>query len=414
MSQKKGLQEKRGANDGMVSSMDKPFDSERPNIRDCASGKAMAATLIAWFAKAKRPLPWRVLYRPYSVWISEMMLQQTQMERGVAYYLRWMKLFPTIASVAKASEAELLKAWEGLGYYRRVRNIQAAAKIIVAEHGGVFPSDFEAIRALPGIGDYSAGAIASIAFEQDVPAVDANVLRVFARLFDIDSSVREKATQQRIRGLVMETMPQGQARDFNQALMELGALVCGKNPQCDYCPLAAYCESLRLGIALERPVGIQRKASIPIEVATGVLVHDGQIYVQRRPETGVWAGFWELPGGRIEAGESPEEAVVREFMEETGFAVQCKEKLAVIRHGYTTYRVTLHCFVLTLDEGGAGLHEASAKSIGKGPKPPILTAATAFQWLTFDELVQNTLPAGHRKLIDKLQRDLLFQSYLSA
>lgn len=365
--------------------------------------QAIGHALVDWFAKAKRDLPWRRDYTPYAVWISEMMLQQTQMDRGVAYFQRWMERFPDIKSVAEAPEDDLLKAWEGLGYYRRVRSIQAAAKTIMAEHDGIFPSDFDKIHALSGIGDYTAGAIASIAFEQRVPAVDANVERVFARLFDIDSSPKDKATATKIRELVMAAMPHGHARDFNQAIMELGALICRKGPNCGQCPVAQYCEAYRLGIVHERPILQAKKTSIAMNVATGVLVHGGKIYVQKRIDTGLWAGFWEFAGGRIEDGESPEEAIVREFMEETGFAVRVRSKLAVVKHGYTSYRVTLHCFALELDV-----------SEGISPFNPVpkLTAATAYDWLGFAEVDTLTLPAGHRKLMDKLQRDMVFQSYL--
>lgn len=389
---------------GLAPLVPREFMGYIPRMFDDSSPETFAAfgaALLDWFAAARRPLPWREHYAPYGVWVSEIMLQQTQMERGVEYYLRWMKMFPDVAHVAAAPEEELLKAWEGLGYYRRVRNLQAAARVIMQEHGGVFPSDFDAIRKLPGIGDYTAGAIASIAFNQDVPAVDANVERVFSRLFDIDTPVRERATALRLKGLVERAIPSGRARDFNQALMELGALVCRKTPDCGCCPVTDSCESLHLGIPGERPVPVPKKAVVPLEVATGVLVHDGRIYVQKRPEEGVWAGFWELPGGRIEAGESPEQAVVREFMEETGFAVRCADKLAVIRHGYTTYRVTLHCHLLHFD---AGSNSTPADSPG-------LTAASAFRWVRFDELDALTLPAGHRKLVDKLRTDLRFAAY---
>lgn len=377
--------------------------------------KDIGRALLAWFAKAKRDLPWRKDYTPYAVWISEMMLQQTQMDRGVAYFQRWMVRFPDIKSVAEAPEDDVLKAWEGLGYYRRVRNVQAAARTIMAVHDGVFPCNFKEIRELSGIGDYTAGAIASIAFEEAEPAVDANVERVFARLFDLDGPVKEKATAQRIRELVMMAMPERQARNFNQAIMELGALVCRKNPDCSHCPLREYCESLRLGIVHERPIATAKKASIAMNVATGVLVHKGKIYTQKRLDTGLWAGFWELPGGRIENAEalgqeqdeSPEKAIVREFMEETGFAVRVKSKLAVIKHGYTSYRVTLHCFALELEEVPECVEQDNM-----GYPNPELSAATAYAWRSFEELNSVTLPAGHRKLVDKLQRDLVFQAYL--
>ncbi|MBR5734033.1 MAG: A/G-specific adenine glycosylase, partial [Desulfovibrionaceae bacterium] len=204
-------------------------------------------TLLNWFAANRRPLPWRAGYSPYATWIAEMMLQQTQMERGVAYFRRWMETFPDIASVAAAGDDELLMAWEGLGYYRRARYIKAAAKAIMERHKGVFPHEFKDILALPGIGPYTAGAIASTAFNAPVPCVDGNVERVLSRVFDIDIPLRSEPGKTRLRTLARGLIPEGRARDFNQALMELGALACRKKPLCSACPMAAVpklCESL--------------------------------------------------------------------------------------------------------------------------------------------------------------------------
>ena len=200
--------------------------------------KDFAAGLLAWFERAMRPLPWRETYDPYSVWISEIMLQQTQMERGVAYFNAWMRLFPDIPSVADAPEEAVIKAWEGLGYYSRARNLHKAAKIIIQEHGGAFPRDVGAIRALPGIGEYTAGAIASIAYNEPVPAVDANVMRIFSRICDIDVPLTHAGVKEFVTSAVRSLMPEDSPRLFTQALMELGALVCAQKPDCPACPLA--------------------------------------------------------------------------------------------------------------------------------------------------------------------------------
>lgn len=359
---------------------------------------AFANDLLTWFDANKRALPWREDYDPYRVWISEIMLQQTQMERGVAYFHRWMEALPSITAVAEAHEDTLLKLWEGLGYYSRVRNLHKAAKIIAAEHKGVFPEEHAAIRALPGIGEYTAGAIASIAFNQDVICVDANVERVFSRIFDIDSPVKQKHNMAFIRKTVTDVLPSGHAREFNQAVMELGALVCSKKPRCERCPLQQYCEAFHLGIPHERPVPTAKKEIKHIDVATGFLIHQGKIYIQKRPDFGVWAGFWELPGGSVEKGEAPEETVVREFMEETEFPVTIEDKILVVKHGYTTYRVTMHCYFLTF----ADQHSAE----------PVLHAATEYRWVSMDELDEVTLPAGHRKLLDHLQNDMRLKPLL--
>ena len=353
---------------------------------------ALQAALLDWFAVHQRALPWREKYTPYEVWISEVMLQQTQMERGVAYFKRWMEHFPDVASLARAHEEEVLRLWEGLGYYSRARNILRAARLIMERHGGCFPSQEADIRALPGVGPYTAGAIASIAFGASLPCIDANVERVIARLFDLDSPVKQEPAASRLRELALLLVPEGKAREHNQAMMELGALVCGKKARCGICPLASFCSSLHLGIVHERPVPGKRAAITPIEVVTGVLFCQGQIFVQKRLPSGVWGNLWEFPGGRLEPGERPEAAIVREFAEETGFTVQVTGKYGVIRHGYTTYRITLHCFALSL----------TGPAVTSLPAPPVLTAASDWRWLRRDELDALAMPAAHRKLADSL------------
>jgi len=353
--------------------------------------------LTAWFEAEKRDLPWRRDYTPYAVWISEIMAQQTQMDRVVPYFRRFMARFPDVAALAAADEDAVLVAWEGLGYYGRARHLHAAAKKIMAEYGGRLPEEPEAIRALPGIGDYTAAAIASIAFGVDVPVVDANVLRILARVADIDVPIKEPAGRAKAQALAERLLPKGHARQWNQALMELGGLVCRpKKPQCPTCPVRECCQARHLGIVAERPVLAKAKDIIPLNVATGVLVQAGRIFIQKRLAKGAWANLWEFPGGRIEPGETPEAAAVRELREETGFETAVADKLAIIRHGYTSYRVTLHCFLLRLP----GLTREAR------PPEPRLTAAQQSLWVVPAELARFAFPAGHRKLIDGLARDL--------
>lgn len=361
-----------------------PPESHLPQLREA---------LLAWFAAHQRPLPWRVNYTPYEVWISEVMLQQTQMERGVDYFTRWMARFPDLASLAAASEDEVLRLWEGLGYYSRARHVLAAARQIMEKHAGVFPSALEDIRALPGVGPYTAGAVASIAFGEKLPCVDANVERVLSRVFDVDSPVKQEPAASVIRALALRLVPEGLAREHNQAMMELGALVCGKKPRCTACPLAVFCVSRHLGIVDQRPVPGKRAAVTPLEVVTGVLRLGKSVFVQKRPAAGVWGNLWEFPGGRVEPGESPEQAVVREFMEETGFRVRVDKNYGVIRHGYTTYRITLYCF---------GLNLVGETKPDDAPAPPLLTAASEARWVMPAGLEDLAMPAAHRKLADKL------------
>ncbi len=354
----------------------------------------LSESLLDWFHIHKKPLPWRENNEPYRIWVSEVMLQQTQRDRVGAYFLRFLARYPDVASLAAAEEDELLKLWEGLGYYSRARNLRKAARIILEEHGGAFPRRREDALALPGVGRYTAGAVLSIAHNLPEPIVDANVERVFARVFDLDAPVKDKGVRNFLWDKARELIPEGRAREFNQAVMELGSLIClSRKPRCDVCPIQPHCEAHRLDIVLERPVPAKAKEFIPLEVATGVLVHQGRVFVQKRPAEGVWAGLWEFPGGRIEPGESPEQAVAREYMEETELAVTGLEKIAVVRHGYTKYRVALHCYFCAL---------ADAR------REPVLHAAQESRWVAPGELAGLALPAGHRKLLDILDRDPRF------
>ena len=354
--------------------------------------------LLDWFAAHQRDLPWRRGYDPYAVWVSEVMLQQTQMSRAVAYFERWMERFPDPAALAAADPEEVLLLWEGLGYYSRARNLQKAAAVMTRDHGGALPSDRASLLRLPGIGPYTAGAICSIAFNQPETAVDANVERVLARVLDIDTPVKQPAAARAIRRAAAVLIPPGRARDFNQALMELGALCCSpRDPGCPVCPLHRLCEARRLGIVSERPVPGKKPLITPLQIVAGVLVHKGRVFIQKRLPGSVWGDLWEFPGGRVEPGESPATACAREFLEETGFRVRDLQEMAVIRHGYTTYRVRLHCFSCFLP--------------GRA-KEPLLTAAQDYRWALPVELDGFAFPAAHRKLIDMMAEDDRFQSRL--
>lgn len=347
-----------------------------------------------------RDLPWRDSYSPYEVWISEIMLQQTRMERGALFYRRWMKTFPTLQSVASASPEAVLKAWEGLGYYSRARNLHRTAQLIVAGYGGKFPSDFAALRALPGIGDYTAGAVLSIAFNQPLPAVDANVERVLARIFNLDKPVKSDSGSRFIRRTASRLIPHGKAREFNQALMELGSLVCGRAPRCGNCPVAEFCRAKHLDTVAERPVPGKSVACTSLCLATAVLVHNGRVYVQKRPESGLWAGFWEFPFGVLEQEESPEAGCVRAYNREAGLRVRVTGSLGSVRQAYTRFRTILHGFLCILEPEGDGVGKAV------GFPHPILSTATEHRWATLEELDGLVFPAGHRKLLRSKRQEL--------
>lgn len=337
--------------------------------------------LLAWFAVARRPLPWRESYDPYSVWISEIMLQQTQMERGVAYFNRWMERFPDILAVARADEEAILAAWEGLGYYSRARNLHAAAKTIAERYGGVFPDDPEAIRALPGVGEYTAGAIASIAFDLPVPAVDANVMRIFARILDIDLPVASKEAKNTITTVAASLLPLASPRLTNQALMELGALICGKSPRCDACPEAALCLALRNGTVAERPAGKTATKYTTLNTVALVAVDNDRTFIRKRPPGGLWPGLWEFPGGAVEPGETAGDAAARLLARTFGPAAALEREIGTVRHGYTTNRVILRGFLC---------------------RPGVAPEERDGVWAPVGELSDYAFASGDRKLLERL------------
>lgn len=358
--------------------------------------ESWSAALLDWFANNKRPLPWRSTYAPYHVWISEIMLQQTQMDRGVDYFNRWIRRFPDVASLAAAHEDDVLKLWEGLGYYSRVRNLHKAARIVHEQHHDQLPDTVAGLEALPGIGPYTARAIASIALGQDVSLVDANVERVITRLYDIDLPVKSRAAQSRITALCDQNLPAGQARNFNQALMEFGSLVCTpRNPACPDCPLTAWCRSKSTGTQELRPVPPKKPETVYINMATGVLIHNGLILTQKRRSDDIWGNLWEFPGGVIEEGESPEQAVVREYLEETALHVAGTLPIGIFRHSHTKYRVSLHAYHVELQSDPADI---------------VISEAQEYRWATWTEIRKLAFPAGHRKLIAQLERDILFKA----
>ncbi|SOB57017.1 A/G-specific adenine glycosylase [Pseudodesulfovibrio profundus] len=352
--------------------------------------------LLQWYDANRRDLPWRSNPEPYGVWISEIMAQQTQMERVVAYWRRWMERYPDLGSLAAASEEEVLKVWEGLGYYSRAKNIRKAAELILTDHAGVFPDEIKQIQALPGIGAYTAGAIASIAFNKVAPAVDANVLRVFARLLDIAEPVKAAKVKQEVEQAVLPLIPEKRPGDFNQALMEFGAMICSKRPDCDQCPMSQHCAAFANGTTGERPVLPRKRKAIHIEMATGVLVYNDKVLIQKRKPDDVWPGLWEFPGGCVEKGETPREALVREYMEEVELEIYPAEKITVVSYSYTKYRVTMHCYL--------------CHSANNGQLKPVFNEAVTGQFVSPESLSSYAFPAGHRRLIECMLDEAWFDN----
>ncbi len=354
-----------------------------------ASVEQFQCDLLNWFDINQRELPWRRTYDPYQVWISEIMLQQTQMDRGVDYFKRWIKKYPDVYHLHSASEQELFKSWEGLGYYSRVRNIRKCAELLVREYGGRLPKTVDKLQKLPGIGPYTAGAISSIGYNQTVPVVDGNIGRIFARYFNIEEQLKLPKVKKQLWQQADELVPEGRAREFNQALMELGALICTpRKPNCEGCPIKEECFAYRFDAAHARPVKGDKVVIVPIYMATGVLLHDGKVFIQQRLDEDIWGGLWEFPGGSIERDETPEETVVREFEEETGFEVKLEKKITTAIHHYTRYKVTLHGYFCRLEQAD---------------QLPALTSAQDYRWVEPKELDLYGFPSGHRKLINYLQ-----------
>jgi A/G-specific adenine glycosylase len=306
-----------------------------------------AADLLDWYDRAAADLPWRASPAdPYRVWLSEIMLQQTQVETVRGYFTRFLERFPTVQALAAAPLADVLKAWEGLGYYSRARNLHACAQIVARDHGGVFPQDVAGLLALPGIGRYTAGAIASIAFGQVAPVLDGNVIRVFARLTDLPDDVRQPAALNKLWALADSWVPAVRPGDYNQALMELGRTVCKpRSPLCANCPIQTYCEAYAHGTQAERPVKAAKAPTPHYDVTAGIIRDDaGRILIAQRPPDGLLGGLWEFPGGKQEPGESLPDCLRRELREELAIEVEVGGLFVVVKHAFTHFKITLHAF----------------------------------------------------------------------
>lgn len=351
----------------------------------------LATALAAWFNASHRTMPWRETCDPYAIWLSEIMLQQTQVETVRGYYDRFLAKWPTIADLAAADDGDVMKAWEGLGYYARCRNLLAAARTIVREHGGEFPREFDQVLALPGIGRSTAGAILTFAFGQRHPILDGNVKRVFSRLLDIAEPVTSKAVDDRLWAVTAQLI--GDAPDpwvHNQAVMEFGARQCvPREPKCLLCPLRTFCAAQAAGTVAERPVKVKKPPVPHKQIAVAVIANEGRLYVQQRPHEGLLGGLWEFPGGKQEDGETLPETVRRECREELGITVQVGRKIAEIRHAYSHFRITMHAFLC----------------VQVGDDLLIPHAAIDSRWVTRDQLDSLAFPKANKDLIAVLMGD---------
>ncbi len=348
--------------------------------------KDLQVALLKWYDRVKREMPWRRTKDPYLIWVSEIMLQQTQVKTVIPYFERWVKEFPTIQALAGAPESRVLKLWEGLGYYSRARNLRKAAQLVIDQFNCEVPNSLKEIMTLPGVGRYTAGAILSIAYEKKVPVLDGNVKRILSRFFRLNENGGSAASLELLWKKAEEILPGKRTGDFNQALMELGATVClPSKPGCLFCPLQIDCQARANGEQHIYPPSKPKTMSKKIEVSAGVIWRGGKVYIQQRLKDGLMADLWEFPGGKIESKESPEECLNREIHEELGVEIQIQAKLMTIKHSYTKFRVTLHVYKCRLLKGK-------------------IKAVSCQQWKWVDPslLPQFTFPAANKRIVDLL------------
>ena len=357
------------------------------NLLESGRIETFRHALLAWYEAHRREMPWRGSPDPYAVWISEIMLQQTRVDQVRPYYDRFMNRFPTVEDLGEATLEEVLKTWEGMGYYARARNLHRAARLVAAEHGGKIPDDPARISALPGIGPYTAAAILSIAYGRDFPVVDGNVVRVLSRLFHLTDDPAAAVAKTRLNGLAERLLVKGRAGDFNQAMMELGATVCTpRRPGCGACPVRSLCLARQVlpdpsVLPRKRP----RKQRPHHHVAAGIVRKGDEILIVRRPLEGLLGGLWEFPGGVSEEEAAREGFLQNEIKRKLGIDIRVGRAFAVVRHAFTHFEMTLHGYHCTYLGGQAG-HRGGNDC----------------RWIRFSELEQYAFPRAHIRLIEAL------------
>lgn len=367
--------------------------------------RAVKDRLLPWFAANRRDLPWRENRTPYRVWVAEIMLQQTRVDTVIDYYKRWMKKFPSWRALARAPQSDVLKAWEGLGYYSRAHNLHKAAKMISEKSGsGILAalkrqdasSTLKALKKYPGIGDYTAAAIASLAFNEDAAVVDGNVIRVLSRLFAYGGDTKSAAGKKQMQAWADELLVKGRAGEFNEAMMELGALVCVPvAPKCRRpsgmrgadCPLQKVCDAFKKGMPDQYPV-MKKKKKVPhITVGAAATINrKGEVLIAQRLEGDMLGGLWEFPGGKQEKGETIEECVARELKEELGIIVEVGEHLITVKHAYSHFTMTMHVYYTKIKSGR--------------PRP---IHCADYRWVNIPNLGKFAYSKADLKVVEKLQ-----------
>lgn len=353
------------------------------------ANSSLQAKLLDWYRKNARNLPWRKTADHYAIWISELMLQQTQVETVIPYYKRFIKTFPDVKSVAQVDLSAILKVWEGLGYYARARNLHKAARMIVDEHMGDIPADYRSLKTLPGIGDYTAAAIASIAFGEPVIVLDGNARRVYARWIALKTDPRSGPGEKSLRRAAGKVMQRTDPGTWNQAVMELGATVCtARSPQCTICPLQDDCKAFKRKAVDRIPLRKTKKPLPHYHVTAGLIWNDGKLLIARRNEDGFLGGLWEFPGGKQENGETLQHCLKRELSEELSIAVDVGERLVAVNHAYSHFRITLHAFHCSYVSG-----------------TPQALGCAEWKWISPSRLGEYAFPRADRKVIELLKQE---------
>jgi A/G-specific adenine glycosylase len=354
---------------------------------DAPEPAALRKKLIKWYLKHHRDLPWRRSNNPYHIWVSEVMLQQTQVNTVIKYYRRFLKTFPNIKKLAQADLQDVLKAWEGMGYYARARNLHRSAQVVAKNHSGNTPNTWEVFHSLPGVGDYIAAAVLSIAFDQPYPVVDGNVKRVLARLYQIDAPVNQSNAYPIFKDAAGKLLDSKQPGIFNQALMELGAVICKpKNPLCDACPLNRRCLAFKNHQVAEFPKRRKSRTTPQYHIAVGVVFKGTRVLITRRKAEGLLGGLWEFPGGKIKKDESAEAACIREIKEEVNLNVRIDRYLTRVKHAYTHFRIIMDVFCCRYVSGRVKLN---------GP--------AAHRWIGIEEYKNYPFPKANHKFIPLLK-----------
>ncbi|MCC5940287.1 MAG: A/G-specific adenine glycosylase [Balneolaceae bacterium] len=345
--------------------------------------------LIEWYRQNKRDLPWRNSDDPYAIWVSEIMLQQTRVDTVIPYYHRFLDAFPTVFDLAAADQQQVLKLWEGLGYYSRGRNLHYAAKHVVEHYEGNIPEEYKQITSLKGIGPYTAAAILSIAFQKKYAVVDGNVIRVIARYFGIEDDVRSSRTKNEVQQLADSLIPETDPGDFNQAMMELGATVCKpQQPECSSCPLSVHCFAFNSAKTDLLPYKSKAKKVPHHQIAVGIIVNsDHELLIALRPEESMLGGLWEFPGGKKKKGETLTETVSRELNEELGVEVEVFEKFMDLKHAYSHFKITLYAYWCKIVQGN--------------PEPK---SSQEILWVKLNEIDQFPFPKANKTLITGLKQ----------